>query len=147
MGAGLATEAAAAARDDAFGRLRLPELISIIHPENERSKRVAIKLGMRLRRQIHNPVFGIEVDVWEVAAVDCTARVMEVWGQISGLITGNPSPSAVLLSARYGRASDLSHRRLRVSNSFLQASAARRTGEDHAVKTWASITVLERLSL
>lgn len=65
-GRGLATEAAAAARDDAFVRLRLPEVISIIHPENDRSKRVAVKLGMRVRRQIHNPVLGIEVDVWEL---------------------------------------------------------------------------------
>ena len=65
-GRGLATEAAAAARDDAFSRLGLPEVISIIHPENERSKRVAVKLGMRLRGQITNPAFGIDVDVWEL---------------------------------------------------------------------------------
>jgi RimJ/RimL family protein N-acetyltransferase len=63
-GRGLATEAALAARDDAFGRLALPEIISIIHPENERSQRVAVKLGMQLRRRIENPVLGIEVDVW-----------------------------------------------------------------------------------
>ena len=65
-GRGLATEAAAAARDDAFERLGLPELISIIHPENERSKRVAVKLGMRMRGEITNPVFGIDVGVWEL---------------------------------------------------------------------------------
>ena len=65
-GRGLATEAASAARDDAFKRLALPELISIIHPENERSKRVAVKLGMRMRGEITNPVFGIDVGVWEL---------------------------------------------------------------------------------
>ena len=63
-GRGLATEAALAARDDAFGRLAVPEIISIIHPENGRSQRVAVKLGMQLRQRIENPVIGIEVDVW-----------------------------------------------------------------------------------
>jgi RimJ/RimL family protein N-acetyltransferase len=63
-GRGLATEAAIAARDDAFDRVALPEIISIIHPENQRSQRVAVKLGMQRRRRIENPVIGIEVDVW-----------------------------------------------------------------------------------
>jgi RimJ/RimL family protein N-acetyltransferase len=65
-GQGLATEAARAARDDAFARLRLPELISIIHPDNERSQRVAVKLGMAPERQALNPVLGRPVDVWQV---------------------------------------------------------------------------------
>ena len=51
-GRGLATEAAGAARDDAFERLGLPELISIIHPENERSRRVATKLGMTIEGEV-----------------------------------------------------------------------------------------------
>ena len=63
-GRGLATEAAVAARDDAFGRLGLGEIISIIHPDNERSQRVAVKIGMRHRERIENPVIGLEVDVW-----------------------------------------------------------------------------------
>lgn len=63
-GRGLATEAASAARDDAFGRLGVPEIISIIHPENTRSQRLAVKLGMSRHRRIENPVLGIEVDVW-----------------------------------------------------------------------------------
>jgi RimJ/RimL family protein N-acetyltransferase len=67
-GRGLATEAACAARDDAFGRLALPEVVSIVHPQNERSHRVAIKLGMHRWRRIKNPVLGIEVDVWHLAA-------------------------------------------------------------------------------
>jgi RimJ/RimL family protein N-acetyltransferase len=63
-GRGLATEASLAARDDAFARLGLTELISIIHPENVRSQRVATKLDMRLLRHVHNPVLGRDVDVW-----------------------------------------------------------------------------------
>ncbi|WP_054568449.1 MULTISPECIES: GNAT family N-acetyltransferase [unclassified Frankia] len=67
-GQGLATEAAVAARDDAFRRLGLPEMISIIHPENVRSQRVATKLGMRVARRIDNPAIGRRVDVWSVAS-------------------------------------------------------------------------------
>lgn len=65
-GYGYATEAAIAARDDAFGRLGLPEVISIIHPENVRSQRVATKLGMVPARQVHNPMLGMLVDVWSL---------------------------------------------------------------------------------
>ncbi|EFC85085.1 GCN5-related N-acetyltransferase [Parafrankia sp. EUN1f] len=67
-GQGLATEAAVAARDDAFRRLGLPEMISIIHPENVRSQRVAVKLGMRVARRIDNPAIGRRVDVWSVVS-------------------------------------------------------------------------------
>jgi RimJ/RimL family protein N-acetyltransferase len=63
-GHGFATEAALAARDDALTRLALPELISIIHPENERSRRVAQKCGMTVERQVFNDFLGINVDVW-----------------------------------------------------------------------------------
>lgn len=64
-GRGLATEAALAARADAFGRCDRDELISIIHPENRGSQRVAEKLGMTIERQIHNPVIDRTVDVWQ----------------------------------------------------------------------------------
>jgi RimJ/RimL family protein N-acetyltransferase len=63
-GHGYATEAGLVARDDAFGRLGLPALISLIHPENIRSQRVAEKLGMTIERQVFNPVHEREVDVW-----------------------------------------------------------------------------------
>jgi RimJ/RimL family protein N-acetyltransferase len=66
-GRGLATEAATAARDDALGRLRLRELISIIHPRNARSQRVAAKLGMGLERRVHNPVLDLDVEVWQMS--------------------------------------------------------------------------------
>ena len=67
-GRGYATEAALAARDDAFGRLGLSAIISIIHPDNHRSERVAIKLGMHRDRQIENPVLGRAVSVWGLRA-------------------------------------------------------------------------------
>jgi RimJ/RimL family protein N-acetyltransferase len=63
-GRGLATEAAVAARDDAFDRLALDELIAIIHPDNERSQRLAVKLGMSVAQQVHNPLLDRKVDVW-----------------------------------------------------------------------------------
>ena len=65
VGAGLATEAATAVLHDGFHRLGLSELIAVIHPENERSRRVATKLGMRPECQLHNPVLGREVDIWQ----------------------------------------------------------------------------------
>jgi len=63
-GRGLATEAAAAALEDARRRVGLRELIAIIHPDNRRSQRVARKLGMSLERSVHNPVLARNVDLW-----------------------------------------------------------------------------------
>jgi len=51
-GQGYATEAAIAVRDWAFRELSPRRLISLIHPQNERSKRVAEKLGERYERDI-----------------------------------------------------------------------------------------------
>lgn len=51
-GRGLATEAARAVRDYAFGQLGLTRLISIIEPENIASIRVAEKNGMKLEKEI-----------------------------------------------------------------------------------------------
>ncbi len=45
-GQGLATEAARSVRDHAFDDLQLPHVISLIHPENIASRRVAEKNGM-----------------------------------------------------------------------------------------------------
>ena len=45
-GQGLATEAARAVRDYGFNELKLARLISLIHPDNAASKRVAEKNGM-----------------------------------------------------------------------------------------------------
>lgn len=46
QGLGYATEAAIACRDYARDVVGSPELVAIIHPENEASERVARKLGM-----------------------------------------------------------------------------------------------------
>lgn len=67
-GYGFATEAAEAARDDAFGRLALPELISVIHPDNARSQRVAAKVGMDLERRLYFEPLGREVEIWALAS-------------------------------------------------------------------------------
>jgi RimJ/RimL family protein N-acetyltransferase len=67
-GRGLASEGALAARDHAFGVLRLEELISIIHPDNERSRRVAVKLGMAVAELVDNPVMGRQVEVWRITS-------------------------------------------------------------------------------
>jgi RimJ/RimL family protein N-acetyltransferase len=64
-GRGYATEAALAARDDALVRLGVTDLMSIIHPDNERSQSVARKLGMHVGFTIHNPLIDRVVDVWE----------------------------------------------------------------------------------
>ncbi len=64
-GRGLATEAALAARDHGFETLNLPELISIIHPENARSQRVASKLEMTIAQHVHNAALNRRVQVWQ----------------------------------------------------------------------------------
>ncbi len=50
-GQGLATEAARAVRDHAFDDWRLPHVISLIHPDNIASRRVAEKNGMTPEKQ------------------------------------------------------------------------------------------------
>jgi RimJ/RimL family protein N-acetyltransferase len=67
-GHGYATEAALVARDHALSQLGATNLMSIIHPDNERSQRVARKLGMGVASQIHNPLLGRDVDVWELTS-------------------------------------------------------------------------------
>jgi RimJ/RimL family protein N-acetyltransferase len=51
-GRGYATEAARAARDWAFTELRPPRLISMIFPANERSQRVATRIGAHFEREL-----------------------------------------------------------------------------------------------
>ena len=48
---GLATEAARAVRDYAFGVLQLERVISLIHPDNRASRRVTEKNGMSLEKE------------------------------------------------------------------------------------------------
>ena len=49
---GLITEAARAVRDHTFADLKLPRVISLIHPENIPSRRVAEKNGMKVEKEI-----------------------------------------------------------------------------------------------
>jgi RimJ/RimL family protein N-acetyltransferase len=49
---GLITEAARAVRDHAFIDLKLPRVISLVHPDNIPSRRVAEKIGMTVEKQI-----------------------------------------------------------------------------------------------
>lgn len=63
-GQGIATEAARAVRDHGFDALNLPRLISLIHPENIASRRVAEKNGMTPEKEtvfrgFPTVVFGI----------------------------------------------------------------------------------------
>ena len=62
---GLATEAARAVRDHAFGRLDKPRVVSLIRPANVPSQGVAKKLGMTERgRAVHR---GLEHLVYRVS--------------------------------------------------------------------------------
>lgn len=67
-GRGFATEAATAVRDDAFERMGLPELVSLIDARNARSRRVAEKLGMSPDGSVVNPLLGNVVDIWHLGA-------------------------------------------------------------------------------
>jgi ribosomal-protein-alanine N-acetyltransferase len=67
---GLATEAARAVRDHAFRDLKLERVISLIHPDNHPSRRVAEKNGMKLEKQtifktFPTLVFAITRPMWD----------------------------------------------------------------------------------
>jgi RimJ/RimL family protein N-acetyltransferase len=65
-GRGLATEAAIASRDHGFRTLGRSRLISIIHPDNGASRRVAEKVGLRVEKpSIHK---GIDVLIYSMGA-------------------------------------------------------------------------------
>ncbi len=49
---GLISEASRAVRDHAFADLKLPRVISLVHPDNIPSRRVAEKIGMTVEKQI-----------------------------------------------------------------------------------------------
>jgi RimJ/RimL family protein N-acetyltransferase len=57
-GRGYASEAAAALRDHAFRAMHEPRLISVIHPENHRSRAVAERLGATLERRVETRQWG-----------------------------------------------------------------------------------------
>lgn len=64
-GRGLATEAALACIDHGFHRFGFGRFVSLIHPQNSPSRRVAEKMGMTLRREVEwkgkiTCIYGIE---------------------------------------------------------------------------------------
>ena len=66
---GLASEAAQVVRDHAFRDLNLPKVISLIHPDNIASRRVAEKNGMKIERKtvfrgFPTLVFAITREQW-----------------------------------------------------------------------------------
>ena len=70
---GLITEAARAVRDYAFVDLKLPRVISLIHPENVPSRRVAEKLGLMPEKEITfrgfpTTLFALSREQWQAAS-------------------------------------------------------------------------------
>jgi len=70
---GLITEAARAVRDYAFVGLKLPRVISLIHPENIPSRRVAEKIGTTPEKEITfrgfpTTVFALSREKWQAAS-------------------------------------------------------------------------------
>jgi [ribosomal protein S5]-alanine N-acetyltransferase len=69
---GLATEGAQAVRDHAFRDLKLPRVISLIHPDNLPSRRVAEKSGMEIEKKT---VFrGFRTLVFAINREQCPAE-------------------------------------------------------------------------
>lgn len=64
-GKGIATEAALAVKNYALNQLNIPVLISIIHHQNEASKKVALKAGMKLKKKTQFK--GVLVDIFSSA--------------------------------------------------------------------------------
>jgi RimJ/RimL family protein N-acetyltransferase len=69
-GRGLATEGARASLRHAFDELGLQSVISIIDPDNERSIRVAQKLGMRRGADHRHPRTGRRLSAYEIFSHD-----------------------------------------------------------------------------
>jgi ribosomal-protein-alanine N-acetyltransferase len=70
---GLITEAARAVRDYAFGCLKLSRVISLIHPENIPSRRVAEKIGLLSEKEITfrgfpTILFALSRERWQTAS-------------------------------------------------------------------------------
>ncbi len=67
-GKGYATEIGQAIKQLAFEKMRVKRLIALIEPENEPSERVAIRLGMRLEKEMIRPggalrrIYAIEAE-------------------------------------------------------------------------------------
>ena len=65
-GHGFATEAARAALDWIWKKTEVDRVISLIAPDDDRSSRIAIKIGQRLERTDVDPVHGDPVHVYAI---------------------------------------------------------------------------------
>lgn len=91
---GLVTEAARAVRDHAFDDLKLPHVISLIHPENAASRRVAEKSGMTLRRSTTFRGFPALVFQVDRSDADDSASAATDGGKAAECRSRNSSASA-----------------------------------------------------
>jgi len=73
-GEGIATEAAYALRDEAFGRCGLAELIGRCRVENVASRRVLAKIGFKILR-LFELADGIEVEIHRLQREDWFAPI------------------------------------------------------------------------
>jgi RimJ/RimL family protein N-acetyltransferase len=65
-GHGYATEAAVCAVKAGFERLGLERIISLPHAQNERSRRVAERIGLAFERLVTHPQYGFDLAVYLV---------------------------------------------------------------------------------
>lgn len=65
-GRGLATEGGRAALDWAFGSLGMGRVVSITEPDNEASRRVSERLGLRVERETTHPERGVPLVVYSL---------------------------------------------------------------------------------
>ena len=72
-GKGFAEEAARAAIDWSFAHFQLDRIVSLIHPDNVASRRVATRLGERRTAERFAP-FRDLCDIWEMRRADWPAR-------------------------------------------------------------------------
>jgi len=63
-GHGFATEAATRALEEGFARLGLTRIISLVHVENARSRRVAERIGLAFDRVVPHPRYGFDLAVY-----------------------------------------------------------------------------------
>jgi hypothetical protein len=92
---GYATEAALALRDWAFRELGIPRLISLIHPLNHASVRVAEKIGERYEQQVTtgagNPalLYAAEAEPFATPDVRVPAKTLRPASTTARLVRGS----------------------------------------------------------
>ena len=143
-GKGLATEAAAALRDYAFGELKLNRLIALIEPGNSASEHVAQKIGMHLERETLRPgdavrlVYAIELQTWNPELYARAAGFVPALGlPVLELLAPQPGERILDLGCGDGvltaRLASLGCQVVGVDSSPAQIAAARARGLDARV--------------